>query len=63
MIKNDIERALTPYEVERNKLIPQAIKIADGIVDRNNPLWSRTFFATMDMLWKDRIIIAMREEE
>ena len=46
------ERKLTPYEIERNKLIPQATQIADGTVGQDNPMWSQIFMATMDRLWR-----------
>uniref|UniRef100_A0A6M3LB70 Uncharacterized protein n=1 Tax=viral metagenome TaxID=1070528 RepID=A0A6M3LB70_9ZZZZ len=68
-MKQPEERKLTPYEVERNKLIPAAVQYTDEVVGeiptagtlgrpdklRNDKMaeWNRVFIHRMDELWRE----------
>lgn len=42
------------YVDERNDLIPDAERLANGRADRNTVAWSREFFKAMDELWREK---------
>lgn len=40
------------YVSARNRLIPEAARLADAALSRGDPRWDREFLAAMNMLWE-----------